>query len=1103
MIRLRCALQMLGIVFTVTLPLDTLTHRLLAAEPASTTDAADMVPRAERTTPHWNTDIAALLKARCVKCHGPGTREAGLFLATPAGVVRGSEDGPVVVPHDLAASKLWTQVDQQKMPPEDPLPARERELLRRWIIGGAPGLSAGSKAQPVEADHWSFRALMRPPLPTVKNTAQVANPVDRFILARLEAAGLQLAAPAPPLNWLRRTRLALLGLPPTLDELEAFAAPAANPLAAITAAANPAAANPAAVNPAAVNPLGAAEQQLIDRWLSSPQFGVRWGKRWLDAAGYADSNGYFNADTDRPLAYRYRDYVVDSLNSDWPLDQFVREQLAGDELAFAAGYRAGQSASPEIIRWLIATHFLRNGQDGSGESDGNPDEVRADRYYALEASQQLVGGSLMGLTIQCAKCHDHKFEPITQRDFYQLQAILYPAFSIDNWVKPNDRFVLAPLPGELERWQSQLQELDRRLLVERQKLNEWVQANRPAGELLFQDSFDDPEQKLGERWSATAPGDDAPAGTVSVNVDSDERPGARIRAGALQILEGRTAPNAWLSTRQSFDWKPAAKGDAIQVTFDLVANHVDNPAAPAERIGYYLALHDYNDNSVVAGGNLLIDGHPTTSTVVDLDYPGQDAKAIGQIGVTGYRPGHNYGVRITNLDNNQFRLEHLVDFLPEEKTITLAAADLPPGGFGFEYCCGRSFIVDNVRIERFIQQPKDSAPTPSPAEPADKGQRFGNLTKFLEELTKQRQQVESLQKQREAIAAARPGKIAWLTDVKPDPPAVPLLTRGNYATPAEAVEPAGLSVLTDHDNPYEVPMTNGERPSSGRRLALARWMTKPGSRPAALLARVQVNRIWQHYFGVGLVATSDNLGLGGAEPTHPELLEWLSMELIESGWSSKHVHRLIVTSATFAQSSVVEAATAHRDPSNRLYSRFPLVRLDAEAIRDRLLAVSDELDLRLGGTYVPTARNGDGEVRVEESVGGARRRSLYLYQRRTQQLSFLSVFDAPSIVFLSTQRNRSTTPLQSLAQWNSEFVLQRANELATIVAQDQLDLDERLQRLYERALGRRATTAELVLGREALGELMAAHTADAAGRLAAWRDLAQAVLMSNEFLYLD
>ncbi|MFM9068534.1 MAG: DUF1549 domain-containing protein [Planctomycetota bacterium] len=219
-------------------------------------------------------------------------------------------------------------------------------------MSGAPGLATGSQAAAVEADHWSFRPLQRPPLPTVQHVAQVANPVDRFILARLEAAGLQLAAPASPTNLLRRTRLALLGLPPTLSELEALAA---------TDAKSP-------NNTLSVNRSSADVPSLVDRWLASPQFGVRWGKRWLDAAGYADSNGYFNADTDRPLAYRYRDYVVDSLNSDLPLDQFVREQLAGDELAFAAGYRAGQPATPEIIRWLIATHFLRNGQDGSGKA---------------------------------------------------------------------------------------------------------------------------------------------------------------------------------------------------------------------------------------------------------------------------------------------------------------------------------------------------------------------------------------------------------------------------------------------------------------------------------------------------------------------------------------------------------------------------------------------------------------------------------------------------------------------------------------------------------------------------------------------------------------
>ncbi|MFO0904485.1 MAG: PSD1 and planctomycete cytochrome C domain-containing protein [Pirellulales bacterium] len=1011
----------------------------------------------EPAPPTWSTDVAPLLKSRCVKCHGPATREAGLFLASAAGVARGSDAGPIVVPHDLSASPLWKQVEERRMPPEDPLDDRERNLLRRWILAGAPGLAPPRADQSVEADHWAFRPLRRPEVPAVRQPTALGNPIDRFLAARLEAAGLEFPPPANDAVWTRRARIAILGLPPTLDEL-------------------------AALDVATTSSLAERAGQ-VERWLASPQFGPRWAKRWLDAAGYADSNGYFGADTDRPLAYRYRDYVVESLNADLPLDQFVREQLAGDELAFAAGYRPGSDASPEIIRWLVATHFLRNGQDGSGESDGNPDEVRADRYYALESSQQIVGGSLLGLTIQCAKCHDHKFEPISQQDFYRLQAILYPAFPIESWVKPNDRFVLAPLPGETSAWETRLQSLDADLARHRDALQLWVAAHRPSGELLFADDFNDDAQPLSARWSSTAPHDDAPAGKVPVSLDSDARPGARRRRGALELLEGGTAPNAWLSTRESIDWTPAEKGDSVQVTFDLLADRVDDSEAPAARIGYYVALHDYDDSSPVVGGNILIDGHPSSSSVVDLDYPGADSKALGQIGVAGYRPGRNYGVRITNLGEGKYQLEHLVDFVAEDKSLTLMQQDLPDGGFGFEFCCGRSFVVDNVRIERFAS---NSAQT---------------LASFLDELRGRRQTTDALQKERATLQAARPGKIAWLSDVGPQPPPVHLLTRGNYATRGETVEPAGLAVLSDSENPFTVAPSGPPPLSSGRRLGLARWLTHPGSRPAALLARVQANRIWQHYFGVGLVATTDNLGLGGAEPSHPELLEWLAVELVESGWSFKHLHRLIAQSAAFGQSSHVSEAARRLDPSNRLYSRFPLQRLDAEALRDGMLSASGEIDLQLGGPYIPTHRNGEGEVHVDESSAGARRRSLYLYQRRTQQLSLLSVFDAPSIVFLSTQRSRSTTPLQSLAQWNSEFVVNRASALAQRSARVSDVPELRVDVLYQLVFGRRPTSLERRDALAALHQLQEAAEGAPDAELRAWRDLAQALFMSNEYLY--
>ncbi|MFM7071449.1 MAG: DUF1553 domain-containing protein [Planctomycetota bacterium] len=1107
-------------------------------------------PAADPPPPRFADEIAPLLKNRCVKCHGPALREGGLSLATAAGVRLGGRSGPPVAPHDVAASHLWQRVSSDEMPPDDPLPPAEKALIRRWIAAGAPGLAPNATATPtaefVDADHWSFRPLVRPELPAVRDASRVRNPIDRFIQSALEREGLGLLEPAPPHVLARRLHYVLTGLPPSdLGDRAAYSGS--------RALADGETSNGGTANGGTANEHFADFGPLIERLLASPQYGPWWAKFWLDAAGYADSNGYFNADTDRPLAYRYRDYVVRSWNADRPLDVFIREQLAGDELARFRG------DSPEFltdIERLEATHFLRNGQDGSGESDGNPDEVRADRYYALESCQQIVAGALLGLTLQCAKCHDHKFEPLSQRDYYRLQAIFYPAFPIGNWVKPNDRFVIAALPGELEAWQSRLRELEQRLADAGSALRSWQSMNRPRGEPLFVDHFDADAGPLDQRWSATAPGDNRPGCAVPVKVfaatspaaanpatansptEPVAGPGARGRNGVLEIIEGGGAGNRWLSTQSRFDWTPDIEGESIQATFDLVDNRVDGKGAPAERVGYYLALHDYHDDSPLAGGNILVDGHPSAATAVVVDYPGSDARAVGQIGGVGYQPGRNFGVRVTNAGGGRYLLEHLVDGFPDGKPLTLTAADLPDGGFGFEYCCGRSFVVDNVAIERMKAPPHDTA-VPAKNASADRGAAL-------------RAAVDEARQARDRLANAKPGKIAWQTDVSPTPPPVHLLTRGNYATPGELVEPGPPRVLADPDNPFTIRTSanqgnsqpnrnaakadggqrgdNGQkdssleaapRPTTGRRLAFAEWLTKPGSRPAALVARVQVNRLWQHCFGMGLATSVDNLGLSGSTPSHPELLDWLAAELIDSGWSVKHVQRLLLQSAVFQQSSRVSAEAQQRDPANRLCSRFAPRRLEAEAIRDSMLAASGELDTRLGGPYVPTARNSDGEVLPDESNAGARRRSLYLYQRRTQLVSLLTLFDAPSIVFHSTQRPRSATPLQSLALWNSPFAIRRAESAASTAARDiatapknkgdGIVATRKLDNLYARVLGRAPAEQER---QQALAFVASQAIALGGGagessnkqeeaRERAWRDLAQALMASNEFLYLE
>jgi hypothetical protein len=734
-------------------------------------------------------------------------------------------------------------VSNDEMPPkpEEPLSTEEKTLLRRWIEHGARGLPKAEEvagAAP-ETDHWAFAKASVPEPPSVRDGRCIRTPVDRFIQTVLEERGLTLGPDADRATLIRRLSFDLTGLPPEPDEVVTF------------------------VNDP--TPEAVAYDRLVERLLASTRYGERWGKHWLDASGYADSNGYFSADSDRPLAYRYRDYVIRAFNTDRPLDQLVREQLAGDELA---GDRRGPGTPPATIDQLVATHFLRNSQDGTGESDGNPDEVRADKYAVLEGTIQVIGSSLLGLTLHCAKCHDHKFEPITQRDYYQLQAIVYPAFSIEHWVKPNDRIVIAGPDEELGRWQAR-------------------------------DKAIDAELASLKRLFATSP--------VAVKKAGDEALKPMIEA-----IEQRRRPN--------------------------------------------------------------------------------------------------------------------------------------------------------------------------------------------------------------------PERIAWVGDVSSQPAEIPLLIRGNPATPGSKVGPGAPAFLTDRDNRYEPKPPWPGAASTGRRLALARWLTRPGSRPAALLARVQANRIWQHHFSTGLAATSDNLGYTGATPTHPALLEYLASELVRSGWSAKALHRLIVSSTVYRQSSAPNpnAIAARVDPDNRLLARYPLRRLDAEAIRDAMLAISGELDDRQGGPYVPTDRNGAGEVVVAASTPGASRRSVYLQQRRTQLASLLEVFDAPSIVTTCTLRLPSTIPLQSLSLLNSDFVVTRARTLAERIERecqrtslaasasccggDQSDDgDARITRAFLLVTGRAPSVEERAASHRFL-ESQPGRYAGLAPREKhhrAWADFSQMLLASDAFLYVE
>jgi hypothetical protein len=935
--------------------------------------------------------------------------------------------------------------------------ALRRFLTTSLLIGCAIAASHGADSDP--RNHWAFRPLVRPAVPGVQDPSAIRAPVDAFLLARLDQKRLSLAPEADRPTQLRRLSFDLTGLPPTPEETAQFVADSGPD----------------------------AYSRAVERLLASPHYGERWGKYWLDVAGYADSNGYFNADSDRPLAYKYRDYVIRSFNRDEPYDQFVREQLAGDELS---GYLPGKPLTRDVIEQFTATHFLRNGQDGSGESDGNPDEVRIDRATVLQGTLQITMNSLLGVTIQCCRCHEHKFEPIAAAEYYQLQSIFYPAFpayDAEHWVKPKDRVREMPEGNEGTNWQNHERQIDDEKAKAVQGYVNWVDAHRPPETVLFRDDFKTPG-RLHEGWWSPTPDGAGPGAIGSVALESPRAPAARIENGTLALRESNTG-DRWLVTRKLFNWRPPREGEWIQASFKLISNRVDG-SAPAERVAFFIAAQTGDLKGSPNAGNLLVDGNPQGKAALNLAYPGPHARGVGEIGESPYRPGHRYGVRVTNVGNQKLRLEQIVDLLPEKNAITLDAADLPDGAFGFEFCCGRSFVVSDVVVETSAST-NVSASSQVAAYQSETARRAKRLHKTLTQLDSQR--------------LAKPGDLACVTDVVQNPPRLHVLKRGSYTDLGEMVAPSALHILCDGTPKLESSVPYPGSTSSGRRLTLARWLTTPGSRAAGLLARVMVNRVWQRHFGTGIVATPDNFGLSGTRPTHQGLLEYLAHEFVAGGWSVKHVHRLIVNSAAYRQSSNVHGLANTIDPDNRLLSRFPLLRLDAEAVRDGMLSVSGEITERMYGPYVPISTDDEGAVVVREDRAGAHRRSIYLQQRRTQVNSLLDLFDAPTIVSSCPVRGTSTVPLQSLALLNSRFVRARAVAFASLVrkppaASTGSEEREPICRVMARAFGRKPTAAESAASLQFLSKQAALYSAKDDP---AWRDFCQMLFASNAFLYVE
>jgi hypothetical protein len=843
--------------------------------------------------PSFERDVLPILTTHCLKCHGTEKKKAGLDLRTPALMLVGGTDGPVLVKGSAEKSLLFEQVSKRTMPPGNVAKLTDAQIdtLRAWINAGAPTerpeAPVAERVSAKDREFWSFRPPVRPPVPQVKHAERVRTPIDAFILAKLEAKGLSLSADADRRTLLRRVTLDLLGLPPSPEEVDAFLKD---------------------------NRPGAYER-LVDRLLASPHYGERWGRHWLDAAGYADTVGGDNDPGQvflREGMWRYRDYVIRALNEDKPFDRFLREQLAGDEMD---DWQAAPAATPAMCEHLIATGFLRASVDHTTEDELNrPFE----RYQVLHDTIENLTSNLLGLTVACARCHDHKFDPIPQVEYYRLMACLKPVYNPEAWIQPQHHHHEAVTAAEKEQINRHNAELDRQV----------GELTRQVAELRSR-----AEQRLREANLATLP----------------EVLRADVRAALASPAEKRSEVQKYLANKL---------GPLVQPSAEAVAKAL----SPAEH------------------------------------------------------------TRLQSLD----------------------------------------------------------------------------------------QQVSTLNGRQRSF-----GKIqaAWEPAGSHAPPTY-LFRRGNHLTPGPEVQPGVFAVLTDPKNPTLIPPPQPGAKTTGRRTTWARWLTRPDH---PLTARVYVNRVWQHHFGEGIVATADNFGHLGAKPSHPELLDWLATEFVQSGWKIKALHKLMVTSSVYRQASFRGPATSGEtdpeavDPGDQLLWRMRLRRVESEVVRDAVLAVSGRLDRSLGGPPVPIEPLADGRVVVAAAglptATAPWRRSLYLLCRRNYNVSLLNVFDQPVMATNCTRRIASAVPLQSLTLLNDAFMLEQADFFAARVAEVAgTDRKRQIETAFRMAFARAPGPKEVASAAVLLDKLRQQYAAEKLpaeqANLKGLAKFCHMLMCANEFLYV-
>jgi mono/diheme cytochrome c family protein len=929
-------------------------------------DPGKLPPAAARAV-DFRRDIRPIFEASCLKCHGPEKQKGGFRLDKKDAAFKGGENyTPAIKPGQSAESPLIHLVaglvEDLRMPQNGPpLSAEQIGLLRAWIDQGAPwpDEAASDEATPAAKSHWAFRPVARPPVPVTPYPAR--NDVDRFIGAELERKKLTPSPEADRRALMRRLAFDLLGLPPTPEEVDAFLADA---------------------RPEAY-------EQLVERFLASPHYGERWARHWLDVVRFAETTG-FEVNTPRPNAWPYRDYVIRAFNDDKPYDRFVLEQLAGDAL--------GEDA---------ATGFLVAGPDDKVKS---PDPVltanqRADELHDMVST---TGSTFLGLTVGCARCHNHKFDPIPQTDYYAVKAVF-------EGVLHGDRKMRTPTITAEER---ELAERRRRLTVIDAKLAEFEPLADPTGTAALRAPV---HARLNvERFAAT------PAKRLRFTITKTT--GAEPCIDELEVYTAEAAPrNIALANAGT-----VARASSVFPNSDIHRlEHLND--------GQYGNSRSWISNERGQGW-------------LELDF--SNIVAISRV-VWGRDREQKFADRLAI----EYRVE--VATGSNDWHVVAASVDRAP------------FVAG--------QKPAPFFAGLSPAELAE-------AKKLVAERAEHESRITELGK--------APMIYGGLFTRNPTP--THRLHRGDPMAPREVVEPGALGVVAIKcaaGDQADSQRSDAEKGSFSddqrRRLALARWITDPAN---PLTARVMVNRIWQYHFGEGLVSTASDLGANGGRPTHPGLLDWLAAEFIARGWSVKAMHRLIVNSATYRQSSAPRPTCQAVDADARLLWRFPPRRLEAEPIRDLMLAVSGKLDLRMGGPGFSVFEPNDNYVRVyaprKEFTPNEWRRMVYATVVRQRPDGVFGAFDCPDGGQIAPKRTRSTTPLQALNLLNSGFVMQQAGFLAErLQTEAGSDPGAEVQRAFKLAFNRSPDAEEL----GAATRLVREH-----GLMAFCR----ALFNANEFVYV-